>query len=173
MHDGIHRVGPPACTSARLRGPCSLTAACRPSTATVSLATLTVLPMTPSSGIQSSNQLAIPAHGFQVSLRHGRHHANIMTSVELWPEYGGSVDEASVIHELVQPSSAPRSCSSADEPVNLTSPGRWLSSAAASDCRVVADSGDDATGKIGRRAGLRAVICPNEGRLVAGGSGPW
>ena len=83
-----------------------MTAPCRPLSAAESLSTSTELPRTPSSSITSFNQLAIKAHAFKVSLRHGRHHANLMASVEALPVYGGDVDGESVVHELRQPAHA-------------------------------------------------------------------
>ena len=69
-----------------------MTAPYGPLSATVPLSTSTELPTTPSSSITSFNQLPIKAHAFKVSLRHGRHHANLMANVEASPVYGGPVD---------------------------------------------------------------------------------
>ena len=144
-----------------------MTAPYGPLSATVPLSTSTELPTTLSSGITSFNQLPTKAHAFKVSLRHGRHHANLMTSVESLPVYGRPVDDESIVHELRQPSHAADRSFPTHVVGNFTSADSWCSSAAVSDGRVVAASADDATGQRVVGAGPSAVVGSAGGHTVA------
>ena len=98
-----------------------MTAPYGPLSATVPLSTSTELPTTPSAGITSFNQLPIKAPAFKVALRHARHHAHLMTSVEDLPVHGGPEDETSILRELLQPAHAAGRVRPTRDDTNLTS----------------------------------------------------